>query len=228
MEKSFKCICLILISILCISGCNQKSAVNPYFFNSDDTRVEYEGFFYPLSYNEIEQNINLNITKIQSFKNGDLFTLELDQLDVTDPLDEISWGQRYLGYFYVTEDIIYRMAEPNLLREQQKAGFSDELTQKVIRLIEENERDFLAQCVIVCNENGTENIVDENENHQFVEVDGERRIFHIYNDYVGGTREYQEIVWEKGKGITYYKHGSGSMRMHVEFGIDLPDRNSSE
>lgn len=201
---------------------------NPYFFNEEDTRVEYEGFINTLNGNEVEQNIGLTIKRIKIFEDAALFTLELDQLDVADPLlDGISWGRRYLGYFYVTADAIYRMEAPGLLWEQQENGFTDELTQKVIHLIEENKEDFLAQSVIVCNENGTENIADEDGGHEYIEVAGEKRIFHLYNDYVGGTRAYQQIVWERGKGIIYYKYGEGSMLMHVEFGVDLPDTINS-
>ena len=227
--KRYKSFLILMLLVLYINvGCGYNSFIdeqnkyeNPYFFTEDQVRIEYEGFFVPLSCREIEENIHLNIIKIKEFEDEILYALELDQLETTeDPLDEIRMGGRYLGYFYVTPNTIYRMPLPDM------NGFTSEQNEKIIRLIQESKVEFLSHCTVVCNEEGTEDIADENGWHEFVEVDGDKRIFHMYNDYAGGTKEYENIVWEKGKGIIYYMHGSGSMLMHVEFGVDLNENHN--
>lgn len=60
------------------------------------------------------------------------------------------------------------------------------------------------RCVIVCNEGGTEDAEDENGMHGYVERNGNQRIFHGYCDTVNGRKEYETIVWEKGRGIICY------------------------
>ena len=189
---------------------NEKMTFNSYFFREEQRQLMYEGYFYPLSYRDIWQEVNLNIYEIKRFDDAILYTLELEQLEVSDPMDEIRMGRRFFGYFYVTADEIYYRPLGDM------NGYSDEKSQKVVQEIQENEREFLEKCVVVCCENGTENVADEGGWHQYVEVDGERRIFHLYNDYTSGTREYGQMVWEKGKGLIYYRHGTGGMQMHIE------------
>ena len=211
---------LLILLMLFLSGCsynevNKNQHNNPYFFKQGQTSVQYEGYFLPLSTNEIKQEVVLNISEIENFDDGKLFTLELEQLEVTDPLDEIAMGRRYLGYFLVTDNIIY------FLPRQSNEGYLKEDNEIIIELIKKDWEGFLNKSVIVCSDNGTVDISDEDGWHSYVEVDGSKRVYHLYNDYVSGTKEYEEIVWEKDKGITYYKHGSGSMLMHIEFGENL-------
>ena len=53
------------------------------------------------------------------------------------------------------------------------------------------------QCMIVCNEDGTDDMEDINGMHGYVERNGNRRIFHGYGDTVSGRKENDTIVWEK-------------------------------
>ncbi|MCM1027353.1 MAG: hypothetical protein NC432_13035 [Roseburia sp.] len=151
------------------------------------------------------------------FQDAVLWALELEQLNVEDPEDEIRMGRQYLGYFYVTGSEIYQKPLPDM------NGFSRERDEEMIHWISTDEADFLAACRLVCAEEGTENRADEQGWHSYVEADGEKRIYHMYNDYTGGTKEYERIVWERGKGIIYYLHGAGSSLMEVEIGFDLYD-----
>lgn len=186
---------------------------NNYFFNNEKTIVEYEGYIVPLSGNEIRQRVSLNIIPLEKLDNGDLYILKLDALDVQDPFDQISSGHETLGYFYVTSDVIYRSSLPH------DKLYSNEENQKIINCLKNDPNDFLDTCDIVFSKDGTNDIPDKENWHKYVEVDGDKHIFHLYNDYEGGTRYYEEIVWEKNKGITYYKSVSGSMLMHIEFGL---------
>lgn len=204
---------LLIVIIYMVKGRDKEA--NNFFFKDGQGTIEYEGIFYPLSSNIIQQNINLQIRKVMEFDKATLWALELEQLDVVDPLDEIRMGGQYLGYFYVTEDMIYKKPLPDM------NGYSQERDEEVIQMIQDDEGKFLEGCYIVCSEEETENIVDANGWHKYIEVDGEKRIFHMYNDYIGGTKEYERIVWERGKGIIYYHHGSGSKLMDVEIGLNL-------
>lgn len=223
---------LLLLTMMFWNKNNESIAQNPkdyhenrqnaFFYSPNETKVAYEGYIYPLSYSgEIWTDVYLNITEMERFDDGILYALELDQIDVDDPWDGIEWGRRYLGYFYVTNDSIYNWAAT-------MDGFTEESNQEAIRMLREDEEAFLGARYIVCCENGTEDIVDELGYHAFVEVDGDRRIFRYYNDYYYGTKGYQLMVWEKGKGLVYYIYGEGSMRMHIEFGVDLVKERQTE
>ncbi len=91
------------------NGEEQKKSLvrNPYFYQNQEKVVEYEGYFYLHTYRVIRQNINLNITKLGTFEHGTLYTLELDELDTTDPYEMLTSERKYIGYYYVTEDAIY-------------------------------------------------------------------------------------------------------------------------
>ncbi len=208
----------MLVVLLCVSFfyVNKiRFSTNLYFFQDGVSEAEYEGFFYPLSCREIEQNVILNIVLIDTFKEGKLFTLELEQLQVTDPEDEITMGRRYLGYFFVTEQTIYRM------HVKDYEGFTDEQTRDIVECIKQNFNTFIDMCDIVCSDNEIEDYVDEDGYHTGVRVSGNQRIYYLYNEYTSGTKEYEKIVWEEEKGIVFYERGAGSMLMHIEFGVDL-------
>ena len=84
---------------------------NPFFFNVD--RVEYHGRFHPLSYNFVYQDTNIFINVIEEMEDGTLYTLEIEQLQVEDPYDEITMGMNNMGYFFVTEDTFFNSKFPN-------------------------------------------------------------------------------------------------------------------
>ena len=210
LKKNRKFIVTILfLVIVCII---YKSHENMSFFFKDGTgTIEYDGYIYSLDCNEIRQTVNLNIEKIQTFENGILYVLELEQIDVENEWDEIRMGRRYLGYFYVTEDEIYRVPVASY------GGYTEEQTKEVVKGIKDDVRSFMEQATVVCSEEGTTEQVDKNGYHTRVAVDGDKRIFQLFNEYTGGTKDYETIVWQRGKGIVYYKRGAGNMLMHVEF-----------
>ncbi len=193
-----------------------KTPKNKSFFFEDGTgTVEYDGYIYSLDCNEISQKVTLDIEQVQIFESGILYTLELEQIVVENEWDEIKMGRRYLGYFYVTENKIYRVPVASY------EGYTEEQTKEVLNLIENDVQSFIEQATIVCSEEAIEEQVDENGYHTMVVVDGEKRIFQLFNEYTSGTKDYETIVWERGKGIVYYKRGAGNMLMHVEFGVDV-------
>ena len=199
-------------------GCiyQEEKYVNPYFFRPGQREVVYQCYHCSLNGNNIEQNIKLHITKIRELDEGILYTLELDELDEPDPYDQMGPYRRYLGYFYVTEEEIWRVYKPDV-------SYTAEMTEDVVRRMEETGVEAFDERVIVCNEAGTDHTADENGWYEYVEADGDKRVFRMYNNYSGGTKEYQKIVWEKGKGITYYINGAGGMKRHVELWQDIPE-----
>ena len=199
-------------------GCiyQEEKYVNPYFFRPGQREVVYQCYHCSLNGNNIEQNIKLHITKIRELDEGILYTLELDELDEPDPYDRMGSYRRYLGYFYVTEEEIWRVYKPDV-------SYTAEMTEDVVRRMEETGLEAFDERVIVCNEPGTDSAADENGWHEYVDIEGDKRIFRLYSAYIGRTTEYQRIVWEKGKGITYYINGAGSMKRHVELWQDIPE-----
>ncbi len=199
-------------------GCiyQEEKYVNPYFFRPGQREVVYQCYHCSLNGNNIEQNIKLHITKIRELDEGILYTLELDELDEPDPYDQMGPYRRYLGYFYVTEEEIWRVYDPG-------DRYTAEMTEDVVRRMEETGLEAFDERVIVCNEPGTDSAADENGWHEYVDIEGDKRIFRLYSAYIGRTTEYQRIVWEKGKGITYYINGAGSMKRHVELWQDIPE-----
>ncbi|MCL2253287.1 MAG: hypothetical protein FWC09_02490 [Lachnospiraceae bacterium] len=194
--------------------------LNAFFFIYDNVVIEYNGFFVPLSGNEIRQKTKLNIELIKEFDDGKLYTLMLDELNLydmedDDPFDQIPLENRMLGYFYITNEQIYRYLLP------YDKIYADEENQNIVDKINTNKNDFINSCDIVCSNNGTSDVADEDGWHKYVEEDGNKRIFHIFNDYEGGTRYYEKIIWEENKGIIYYRSGTGAMRMHIEFAISI-------
>ncbi|MDE5866396.1 MAG: hypothetical protein K2H31_07345, partial [Lachnospiraceae bacterium] len=183
----------------------------------EETVHTYEGYFYLHTYTDIWQDVDLHITNLESFSNGTLYALELEQPEFSDPFDKLL-SRKYIGYFYVTDEVIYYLAA-------NEHGYTDENNSVIISQIKSDEEKFLKQCIIVCCEDGTENITDENGYHAYVQADGERRIFRYYNDYLYGSKDYMLMVWEKGNGLTYYMHGNGAKNMHVEFGNNIKEEH---
>ena len=220
-SKSKEITAVTILTIIVMSAstdCNshKDEQSNAYFYKTEETVHTYEGYFYLHSYTDLWQDIDLYITELESFSNGVLYTLELEQPVSSDPYDELL-DRKYLGYFYVVDEMIYYLPA-------EKDGYTDADNNRVIEQIKSDEADFLEQCMIVCCEKGTEDITDDNGYHAYVEVDGDKRIFRYYNDYFYGSKEYMLMVWEKGQGITYYIHGNGAKNMHVEFGSHIKEK----
>ncbi len=197
--------------------------VNSYFFQGNITEVTYHGFFNPLNFRSFRQDVTLHIELLKEYEEGVLYTLMLEQLDLSDVPDVSEWdyitmGRRYLGYYYVTEDAIYMVPVQDI-----ENGYTDECNQRIIEELEEDRAGFCEKYALVCCENGTEDNIDEQGYHCYVERDGDYRIYQYYNDDMSGTKFYQKIVWEKDKGIVYYNCGEGALKMHVEIWLDEYD-----
>lgn len=104
--------------------------------------------------------------------------------------------------------------------QDMENGYTQECNQRIMEELEDDRAGFCAKYALVCCEEGTEDIVDEQGYHCYVEADGDYRIYQYYNEDTSGTKFYQKIVWEKDRGIVYYNCGEGSLKMHVEIWLD--------
>ena len=104
----------------------------------------------------------------------------------------------FLGYFYVSEDKIYRIDENKM----------EEVNIK-------NEEDFIARGTVVCQEMGKEDSLKEEKGwHEEIMVEGTVCTYRSYNDLTE-TGYYERFVWEKGKGLIEYKSGFGAERDRI-------------
>ena len=199
----------ICILYFTMTAKNQEK-LNDYFFQPGRMRIEYDGIIYPLSYEEQNQNIGLNIMEVAENKTGVLYKLELEQPPVEDSSEMISMGRRYLGYYYVTREKIY------LRFVEGMDGYTAEKDKKIVEELQADEEAFKVYWFVVCSEENRDRVPVELGYYSYVETEGDRCTFKRYNSYMGGTKDYYIIEWEKGKGIVYYLHGAGNRLMEIE------------
>ncbi len=163
---------------------------NPFFFKNNITQLSYHGNF---SFDDvIKKEVKLNINEIAGLKYGKLYELKLEAVDGI-PDDRLQ-----LGYFYVQKDTIYGI-EPT----------------DVTNLI--NNGEVPDNSVIVCQDTEIKDILSQTELgwHHYLEVNGDKREFHSYNNQVL-TGYYESFVWEKNKGLTGYRSGYGAESDSIE------------
>lgn len=107
---------------------------NVYFYDAEETVHTYEGYFYLHTYTDIWQNVDLYITNLESFSNGALYALELEEPESSDPFDKLL-SRKYVGYFYVTDEVIYYLAA-------NEHGYTDENNSAIISQIKSDEEKF--------------------------------------------------------------------------------------
>ncbi len=187
---------------------------NNFFFEDNQTQVICDVLINNLEGEERTYELNINIEKLEEFENGTLYRMELEQPETEDPIDQIGMGRSYLGYYYVTKDEIYLRP---LYEYNETRGYTEETDQTVIEGIQKDEQLFLEdECRLVNCKEGIDRITDENGWNSYVKVIGNTHIYYLYNNYTSGTKEYQKIIWQKGKGMIYYLHGAGDRKMEVE------------
>jgi len=70
---------------------------------------------------------------------------------------------------------------------------------------------------IVCQNEELKDPLDENVKgwHHYIKVDGDKRESHYYNTAVD-TGYYENMIWERGKGLISYRSGYGALREAIE------------
>jgi hypothetical protein len=194
--------CLLnLLWILLIAGCTQhgkplvnesRPASNLFFFKDSITRVQYNGRF--LTDTLIEKEITLHVIEKAILKHGIVYELKLDSVE------NIPDDRLLLGSFYVRNDKIFKLSDP-------EKGLQD---------LKANE-DGIAEDDVVCQDSVKKDKYKEDEEawHQYIERDGNKCIYHAYNNQVT-TGYYESFTWEKGKGLISYWSGFGAERDGIE------------
>jgi hypothetical protein len=174
------------------SSITNTTASNLFFFKNKDLKLNYKGTF--LFGTIVEKDIKLNINELVNLKYGKLYELKLD------PIKGVPDERLSLGYFYVQNDKIYKI-------EPTKENISK------LKTSEELPNDN----VVVCLDKEIKDTLGKNEAgfHHYLEVKGDKREYHSYNNQVS-TGYYESFTWEKGKGLTNYQSGYGAERDSIE------------
>jgi hypothetical protein len=142
----------------------------------------------------IEKEVTLHVIKKATLKYGNVYELRLDSIE-NFPADRLS-----LGYFYVRNDKIYKWSDP----------------EKSLSDLNVNGDDFKEDDIVCQNSAKKDNYKeDEPAWHQYIETDGNKRIYHAYNSQVA-TGYYESFTWEKYKGLQSYRSGYGAERDGIE------------
>jgi len=165
---------------------------NLFFFKHNVSQLNYKGKF--LFDNIVEKDVKLIINEVANLKYGKLYELKINSIENV-PYERLS-----LGYFHVKKDIIYKIepTEENL----NKLITSEELP---------NGR------VIVCQGKEVKDTLGKDEPgwHHYIEVNGDKREYHSYNNQVS-TGYYESFIWEKNQGLINYQSGYGAERDSIE------------
>lgn len=195
-------IAFLTICFIFISGCRNQNDIqnitdadtmdNSYFYKNDVLQMNYKGIF--IFDDIIEKEVKLNINKVVNLKNGKLYELKLDSIEGV-PNERLS-----LGFFYVKNDKIYKI----------------EISEENVDILK-TSGEIPNGSVIVCQDNEIKDTLGKDESgwHYYLEVDGDRREYCLYNNQVS-SGYYESFTWEKSKGLISYRSGYGAERDSIE------------
>ena len=175
---------------------DNKPQSNTFFFKDNITEATYSGTF---AFGEDVQtlDVKLSVEQVALLKDGAVYELELE------PVDGVGEERLNLGYFYVQKNTIYRFDASHENLESLKSSY---------KLPEDS--------VIVCQAKELKDKLGEDESgfHYYIEVDGNKRVYHSYNDMTG-TGYFESFTWEKNKGLVNYRSGFGAENDLIELQI---------
>ncbi len=191
---------LLITVILCEEWSKKKSEMidqTSFFFDYGTETVAFEAEFASTPFGEYEQ-VQIQVEQVEQWENGILYTMMIESDTEDDSRYFYDRDRFFLGYFYVSEDKIYRIDENKM----------EEVNIK-------NEEDFIARGTVVCQEMGKEDSLKEEKGwHEEIMVEGTVCTYRSYNDLTE-TGYYERFVWEKGKGLIEYKSGFGAERDRI-------------
>lgn len=122
-----------------------------------------------------------------------------------DPIDGVPEERLIIGYFYETNDVIYKIAP------------SEENLEMII-----NNGEIPQGSVIVGQSEPLGDVLSENEEgfHHYIDVEGDEIEFHSFNNLTE-TGYYETIIWEKNIGLKLYRSGYGAERESIKLEIRL-------
>ena len=178
-------------------GESEEMTQTSFFFDYGTETAAFEAEFASTPFGEYEQ-VKIQVEQVEQWENGILYTMVIESDTEDDSRYLYGRDRFFLGYFYVSEDKIYRIDENKM----------EEVNIK-------NEEDFIARDTVVCQEMGKEDSLKEEKGwHEEIMVEGTVCTYRSYNDLTE-TGYYERFVWEKGKGLIEYKSGFGAERDRI-------------
>ena len=178
-------------------GESEEMIQTSFFFDYGTETAAFEAEFASTPFGEYEQ-VKIQVEQVEQWENGILYTMMIESDTEDDSRYFYGRDRFFLGYFYVSEDKIYRIDENKM----------EEVNIK-------NEEDFIARGTVVCQEMGKEDSLKEEKGwHEEIMVEGTVCTYRSYNDLTE-TGYYERFVWEKGKGLIEYKSGFGAERDQI-------------
>ena len=178
-------------------GESEEMIQTSFFFDYGTETAAFEAEFASTPFGEYEQ-VKIQVEQVEQWENGILYTMMIESDTKDDSRYLYGRDRFFLGYFYVSEDKIYRIDENKM----------EEVNIK-------NEEDFIARGTVVCQEMGKEDSLKEEKGwHEEIMVEGTVCTYRSYNDLTE-TGYYERFVWEKGKGLIEYKSGFGAERDQI-------------
>lgn len=136
---------------------------------------------------------NLQIILKEKYPDGFLYELNIDYgEEIEEDIKERLW----LGYFFVTNNKIYRISN---------------FSQKEVLTPD----DFYQKGIVVCQEEAIENHLRSDGISEYIKADGDIRQYGQYNTLTE-TGFYERFVWKKRKGFIQYVSGFGAERDVIE------------
>lgn len=178
---------------------NASSGNQGAFFPEGTHTVAYKGSLWPVwDFDEEETKVELLVSKIQSFAEGDLYHMEIQ---CEEELKDV-WGvdRADLGVFLVMEDQIYRVGEA------QDVNYTVE--------------NIVSAGTLVCSGEDKADVLGEQEKgwHEYIVTKNGRSEYHAYNNLVE-TGYYECFIWETGKGLVHYRSGYGAAEDAIELNL---------
>ena len=173
---------------------------NPYFFKQGTTKQLYSCTYddnYSDYYIDATIEVTLHINKISEIDDGILYQLKIE------PVLYYNEERMILGYFYVQEDIIYKITTEDIDINEFKT-----------------KNDIIANSDIVCQVEEIKDSLNEDFKgwHNCMIANGDTREYHQYNNAVE-TGYYEQFIWEYGKGLVAYRSGWGAESRPIDLQI---------
>ncbi|MCM1233634.1 MAG: hypothetical protein NC489_26265 [Ruminococcus flavefaciens] len=190
----------LIIMVCFFGGCNQSDRIelprteNEFFFADDtDGKIYDANFSFDNVYDLIEE-VELQVICVAKEKQGIVYQLRIAGVDA----EEDYMKSRFeLGFFYVTNDKIYLYRGNEIPKEQ----------------------DFLANGIIICQEDSKEEELRDDGTRDYIEYDGRQCYYGSYNTLTD-TGFYETFVWERGVGLIQYKSGFGAAGEEITITLD--------
>lgn len=229
-EKKMKRV-YIYLAILLLSGCqriygteNKENLYPEQFKRTENAKEEYRNQLNSYFFDAKQINLQANVEYFDRdegvYKKGVIyakvyFVKEYEQGSVykfeIEPVGGLQY-ERLNQYFYVTENVIYRLLPYYYNVEKNEMITLDD--QLLIETLNTDDK-LIKESDIVCQEEKIESSFEEKEEGIYFSVlkKGDQITYSCLElNPNGETNYYENFVWKDGKGLIEYTSGFGAMR----------------